>query len=253
MGAKEDFANANKQLADLGSFSYTGGLDKAYKTAMNDYNEWADNPTKHGYNAYITDVNDLFSQVMSQKQFSYDPQQDALFQMYKKQYETQGNRAMQNQMGVAAAMSGGYNSSVAQTSAQQQYQNSMDELSQKAAETYQSALDMYKYQQQNLLDRYNVARDMNNAGNEAYWQQLGVKQNRANNAYNAYNDDRNFQYNQFSDNRNYWSSQKQNAQSQINWQAEYDQTEKWNKQNYDQTEKWNNKNYKLNKKLYKGK
>nr|DAX92717.1 MAG TPA: hypothetical protein [Caudoviricetes sp.] len=242
MGAEKDLNNANKHLENLRSFSYTGGLEKDYKASMKDYNDWADNPEKYGYNAYINDVNDLFEQIMSQEQFSYDPQKDALFQMYKKQYETQGNRAMQNQMGVASAYSGGYNSSVAQTSAQQQFQNSMDELSQKAAETYQNSLDMYKYQQQNLLDRYNVTRDMNNTGNDAYWKQLGVKQNKANNAYTAYTDDKTFQYNQYSDDRNYWSQQKQNAQSQINWQKDYNQTENWNR-----------KNYNLNKKVYNGK
>lgn len=234
--------NANNQLAALNRFNYTGGLDQTYNVALNDYNDWVNNPNKYGYNSHITEVNDLFNQIMNQQKFSYDPQKDELFQMYKRQYEAQGKRSMKNQMGVASAFSGGYNSSVAQTSAQQQFQNSMDELSQKASETYQNALDMYKNKQQNLLDRYNIARDMNNSSNDAYWKQLGLKQNQVDNAYKAFIDDRSFQYNQFSDNKNYWTQQKQNAQSQINWQNEYNQTEKWN-----------NENYKLNTKLYKGK
>ncbi len=233
MSTTNDLKTAKNKLKNLGNFTYTGGLDKTYDKAFKEYNDWADKPEKYGYNAYITDVNDLFDQVMNQEQFSYDPQKDALFQMYKKQYEAQGNRAMQNQMGVASAFSGGYNSSVAQTSAQQQFQNYMDELSQKAAETYQSSLDMYKYKQQNLLDRYNVARDMNNAGNDAYWKQLGVKRDKADHAYTAWQDDRNFQYDKYSDNRTYWQQQGQNAQTQINWEKDYKQKEKWDKKNYD--------------------
>ncbi|MCM1286512.1 MAG: hypothetical protein NC213_09915 [Acetobacter sp.] len=240
--AEKNLATANSKLNALGSLKYKGNLDKQYNTDYNDYNNFYNNPEKYGYNAYITDVNELFDQVMNQKEFSYDPQKDKLFQMHKKQYNAQGNKAMQNQMGVAAVNSGGYNSSVAQTSAQSAFQGYMDALSEKASETYQNALDMYKYDQQNLLNRYNTARDMNNAGNEAYWKQLDSKQQKSDTSYNAWMDDKNFQYNQYSDNRNYWQTQGQNAQSQINWQKDYDQTEKWNK-----------KNYNLGKKRYTGK
>lgn len=242
MDAKANLITAQNELNKLGDFTYTGNLDAEYNSAYSDYNDFYNNPQANGYNAYINDVNSLFDQVMNQQKFSYDPQKDALFQMYKKQYEAQGNRAMQNQMGVATANSGGYNSSVAQTSAQNIFQGYMDQLSEKASQTYQNALDMYKYKQQNLLDRYNIAKNMNDSGNDAYWKQLDAKQQKANNAYTAWQNDKTFQYNQYSDNRNYWQQESQKAQNQINWQAEYDQAEKWN-----------DKNYKLNKKLYKGK
>lgn len=242
MSVANDYNNALNQLGKYGSFSYNSIFDDKYNNAKNSYDDIINNPSKYGYNSHITDVNDLFEQIMNQEKFSYDTKKDALFQMYKRQYEAQGNRAMQNQMGVAAAMSGGYNSSVAQTSAQKQFQSSMDELSQKASETYQNSLDMYKYKQQNLLDRYNVARDMNNAGNEAYWKQVDVATNNMNNAYNAWQDDRNFQYNSWNDGRTYWAGRADAAQGQVNWEKEYNQTENWNK-----------KNYELQKKIYKGK
>lgn len=242
MSVANDYNNALNQLGKYGSFSYNSIFDDKYNNAKNSYDDIINNPSKYGYNSHITDVNDLFEQIMNQEKFSYDTKKDALFQMYKKQYEAQGKRSMQNQMGVAAAMSGGYNSSVAQTSAQKQFQNSMDELSKKAAETYQNSLDMYKYKQQNLLNRYNTARDMNNAGNEAYWKQVDVATNNMNNAYNAWQDDRNFQYNSWNDGRTYWAGRADAAQGQVNWEKEYNQTENWNK-----------KNYELQKKIYKGK
>ena len=231
--AKDIYSNAQQKLKDLGTFKYddSAGLSAAYNTAYSDYNNWINNAAKYGYNQYITDVNELYSQIQNYKKFSYDPQKDKLFQMYKQQYTNQGNRAMQNQMGVAAAASGGYNSSVAQTSAQNAFQGYMDALSDKAAETYQNALDMYKYNRQNTLDKYNAAREMNNTANEQYWKQADVRANNMNNAYNAFKDDRSFQYNKYSDNRKYWQTQEQNAQSQLNWEKEYA----------------------LNKKLYKGK
>lgn len=242
MSAKSDLNKSKKELKKLGSFKYAGNLDTAYNTAYSDYTNFYNNPEANGYNANINDVRSLYDQVMSQEKFSYDPQKDQLFQMYKQQYNAQGNRAMNNQMGIAAANSGGYNSSVAQTSAQSTFHGYMDELSEKASQTYQNALDMYKYKQQNLLDKYKVAKDMNDSGNDAYWKQLDAKQQNMYNAYTAWQDDKNFQYNQYSDDRSYWQQFGQNAQTQINWQKDFDQTEKWGK-----------KNYNLNKKAYTGK
>lgn len=221
-----------KKLNGIGNFSYDdSGLYSSYSDYNNQWNNYMNNPEKYGYNKYINDVNELFNQIMNQEKFSYDPQQDQLFQMYKQQYNNQGNRAMRNTMGAAVARSGGYNSSAAQTAAQGTFQGYMDALSNKAAETYQNALDMYRYNQQNTINKFNVARDMNNAGNEAYWNQTNALGQRANSAYNAYWNDKQFQYNTFSDNRNYLSGEAQRYQNQIN----------------------EDRNYELNKKLYKGK
>ena len=229
---QKEYDNANAELKGLQSFKYidSAELKALYNSAYNDYNSFINNPQKNGYNAYINDVNELFDKVMNQESFSYDPQTDKLFQMYKQQYQSMGQSAMQNQMGVASAASGGYNSSAAQTSAQSAYKTFMDELSNRAAETYQNALDMYNYKQQNLLDRYNAAREMNNSSNDAYFKQADIRAQNMNSAYNAYNDERNFQYNQFSDNRSFYQNQSRNALDQLNWLNEY----------------------KLQKKLYKG-
>ncbi|MBQ9228774.1 MAG: N-acetylmuramoyl-L-alanine amidase family protein [Eubacterium sp.] len=240
-GKTYGFDNSGKMTFEDQPFKYNGTLESQSKSAMAAYNRWADYPEANGYNRYITDVNDLYDQVMNAERFSYDPQQDALFQMYKQQYNAQGTRAMNNQMGVGTALSGGYNSSAAQTAAQSTYQSYLDQLNEKAADTYQDALSRYQYDNQQRLNRYNTALDMNNAANDAYWAQLSARQQRANMAYNAFTDDRNNQYTQYSDNRNYWLQQAQNNQSQANWQKEYSQTESWNK-----------KNYELNKKAYTG-
>ena len=223
---------ANSKLKKLEKFKYNDGkgLSSAYSAAYKDYLNTLNNPTEYGYGKYSSDVEALFDEVMNQKKFSYDPKDDKLFQLYKQQYTNQGNRAMRNQLGAAAALSGGYNSSVAQTSSQNAYQNYLNALSEKAAETYQNALNMYKYNQQNTLDKYNAARDMNNASNEAYWKQADAKAQKMNSAYNAYNDDRNYQYNNFSSDRSFYQTQAKNAVDQLNWLKEY----------------------KLKKKLYKG-
>ena len=214
---------ANKKLRELGNFKYNDayGFSDAYSDAYSDYSKWLKNAEKNGYGAYAKEVEQLFGDVMNQEKFSYDPVKDKLFQLYKQQYTNQGNRAMNNQLGAAAAFSGGYNSSAAQTSSQNAYQNYLNALSQKASETYQNALNMYRYNQQNMLDKYNAARDMNNSANEAYWKQADARAQKMNSAYNAYNDDRNYQYNKYSSDRNFYQTQGKNALDQINWLKEY--------------------------------
>ncbi|MBE6742502.1 MAG: hypothetical protein E7570_09420 [Ruminococcaceae bacterium] len=233
VSAQKQLSQALEELDKLKKFKYsdTSGLREQYNSALKDYNSYINNPEKYGYNQYINDVNSLFDSIINQREFSYDPKTDMLFQLYKNQYQNQGSRAMKNQMGVASALSGGYNSSAAQTSAQNAYQKYMDELSLKAGEAYHNALEMYKSNQQNLLDKYNTARDMNNSLNDAYWKNADIKSTGLDNAYNAYTDDRSFQYNKFSDNRDFYQNQGNNAQNQINWLKEYE----------------------LNKKRYKGK
>ena len=223
MSASSDLKNANKKLKELGSFKYddSAGFKAQYDSAYSDYYDLIDNPQRYGYNAYISDVNELFEQVMNQPSFSYDPKTDRLFQLYKQQYQSSGSSAMKNRMGVASALSGGYNSSAAQTSAQGKYMDYMNALASKADEAYRSALETYRYNQQNLLDRWGAARDMNNAGNEAYFKQADISAQNLNSAYSAYNDDRGFQLGKYNNDRSFYQSQGKNAQDQINWLKEY--------------------------------
>ena len=68
---------------------------------------------------------------------------DALYQQYKDQYMTQGKLAMMDTMGQAAAMTGGYGNSYAQTAGQQAYQGYLQGLNDKVPELYQLALSQY--------------------------------------------------------------------------------------------------------------
>lgn len=181
------------------------GLKKSYDTAYKNYNNMSNwnNRSKYGYDKYINNVNELYDSIMNMADFSYDPTKDTLFQMYKQQYDSQGRQSMKNAMGIGASLSGGYNSSAAQTAAQTQYLGYMDALNEKAADTYQSAMSRYNQNRENMLNQYNMAMDMNNAANDAYWKRLDVASARLNNAYNAYSADKSMQYQMWNDNRNF--------------------------------------------------
>ena len=221
---QKQLEQANKALDKLGSYKYadTEGLKAAYNAAYNEYAKMLQNPEEYGYNAYQNDVDSLFGELMKAEQFSYDPKTDSLFQLYRQQYQNQGKRAMNNQLGVASALSGGYNSSAAQSAAQNAYQTYMNALSEKAAQTYQNALDRYKYDEQSRLNKFNTALDMNNASNDAYYKQAQANAQKMNSAYNAFSDDRDFSYNKYSADRSYLQNQSKSALDRVNWLKEYE-------------------------------
>lgn len=194
MATKKATNTTKTAKAPAWNYSYNNqALVNAVKNAQTAYN----NATRQ-----MTDVNEYFNQLMSQPKFTYDMNNDQLFQMYKRQYAQQGNAAMQNAMGIAAAANGGYNSSNAQTAAQTIYGNYMDALSEKAAQTYQNAYDRYNTEfarNQSLLDaRMGIAQaNMTNA------------QNRLVNAQNALNDDKTYRLNQYTNQMNYNLTKKQ--------------------------------------------
>lgn len=82
--------------------------------------------------------------------FSYDFNADALYQQYKDRYIQQGKLAMQDVMGQAAAMTGGYGSSYAASVGNQAYQQSLQQLNDVIPELYQLAYDRYNTGKQDL-------------------------------------------------------------------------------------------------------
>lgn len=98
----------------------------------------------------------LLDQITNRKPFQYDVNADALYQMYKDQYVQQGRMAMQDTMGQAATMTGGYGNSYAQNVGQQAYQGYLQELTAKIPELAQVAQEQYNQEGQDLYNRYNL-------------------------------------------------------------------------------------------------
>lgn len=219
---------ANFNYSDNNGFKRMS--DKAAADYYALYNQGADRQ-------YETDVNALYDRIMNFGDFSYDMEKDKLFQLYKAQYQREGTANARDAMGRAAANSGGYASSYAQTSANKAYQQSMDELSNKALDTYSAAYSRYNSDYNQLLNKYSTASDMNSAQQNKYYAQLGAADSFANNAYKLYQDDYNNQYNKFTDDRNFNANQIAAQRSQKNWQNEFNQQKSYNDASYELAKK----------------
>lgn len=88
-------------------------------------------------------INDLMGQYLNREQFKYDVNEDALYEQMKNMYVMQGQRAMMDTMGQAAALTGGYGNSYAQGVGQQAYQGYLQQLNDQVPDLYQMALNQY--------------------------------------------------------------------------------------------------------------
>lgn len=105
---------------------------------------------------YDTQINELFNKLLNRESFSYDAETDPLYKLYREQYINQGRLAMQDTMGQAAALTGGYGSSYSQAVGQQQYDAYLQKLNGVVPELYRLAYSRYQDEGDELKDQYNM-------------------------------------------------------------------------------------------------
>ena len=168
-------------------------------------------------------LKDTIAQILNREQFSYDLNGDALYQQMKDQYINQGQMAMMDTMGQAAAMTGGYGNSYAQSVGQQAYQGYLQGLNDKVPELYQLALNKYNQDRQGLYDQASLIAGMEDQEYSRYMDQLtnyytelGLAQDEA--RYQAEQD-----YGRYMDNLSFQYQQDRDKVSDEQWQATFDE------------------------------
>lgn len=94
----------------------------------------------------------LIKNYENRPDFSYDFNTDALYQQYKDKYMQQGKLAMEDTIGQASALTGGYGNSYAVTAGNQAYQAHLQSLNDIIPELYQLAYDRYDKEGQDVLN-----------------------------------------------------------------------------------------------------
>ena len=195
---------AQMQKLQLGD-TQTGGFTPSQQLQMAQYN--AQNMQQYkplAYESAFTDqMQKQFEAIMNRQPFSYDVGTDPLFQQYTDQYVQKGRRAMQDTMGQAAALTGGYGNSYAQGAGQAAYGNYLQDLNAMAPQFQQNAYTRWQGEGADMMDRYNAlaAREENEYGRyqdalSNYWAEVDRAQQAADNMYNR-------EYGQYMDQLNY--------------------------------------------------
>lgn len=137
----QSWDDTTKGQGALGAYTDAKDAVSGYDPFTFSQNEWLEN-VKQGIQNY--------------GDFSYNFNEDALYQQYKDQYIQQGKLAMADTMGQAAAMTGGYGNSYAQSVGQQAYQGQLDNLNDVIPELYQMALNRYNMGKEDLYNQYGM-------------------------------------------------------------------------------------------------
>lgn len=166
---------------------------------------------------YDDQIKELSNKILNRDPFSYDLNADMLYQQYKDQYQNLGQQAMRSTVGDVANMTGGYANSYAATAGNQAYQGYLQQLNDRVPELYQLARDTYDKDYNNMLNEYNMYRDLDNTDYARYADELQDYYNRAQLADSQYQTLYNQDYNQWLNQRNYEYQLARDAVADAQW------------------------------------
>ena len=136
--------------------------------------------------------------------------------------------AMQDTMAQAAALSGGYGNSYAQTVGQQAYQGYLQGLNDVIPELRNQAYEMYQDEGNNMKSNLNILQGLEDTEYGKYRDTVNDYWTELNYFYNKFGDQRNFDFNKYSSDlsawqadRAYWYQKYYDEQQQANWAAEF--------------------------------
>ena len=162
---------------------------------------------------YSDAVKSNLSSVLEGKKFNYDIGSDKLFSQYKDSYTKAGKTAMEDTVGNASMLTGGYANSYAVTAGQQAYDSYMSKLNDKIPELEQRAYERYRDEEDSAYKKLNTLIGLEDTEYGRYRDSVA-----------DYNTNREFEYNKNKD-----------AQAQRNWQAQFDRDMYVNDRDYNRS------------------
>lgn len=146
-----------------------------------------------------TQLDDTLRKIQNREKFSYNINGDALYQSYKDKFVRQGQQAMQDTMGQAAALTGGYGSTYGQNAGQQAYNAYLQNLGDVVPELYEIARSRYDQEGADLLNMYGILGD-NEAKDYGRWQDtMNAWQGERDYLAGLYDSERAFDYGKYRD------------------------------------------------------
>ena len=216
---------------------FAGNDDPVVNEAWNVLNQHQGSKPGEYSPVWQDEADAYLNQYQNRDPFSYDFNSDALYQQYKDNYIQQGQMAMMDTMGQAAAMTGGYGNSYAQTAGQQAYNLYMNQLNDIMPELYQMAHDRYTQEGQDMLAMYDLYMNKENYEYSKYqdvlnnWYQedsrlQGNYDSAYNRAWNEYLEGKNTAYNDYWNNINMNYQKERDEVADKQWQATFDENKR---------------------------
>lgn len=188
-GAAPSYAGIGDTVGEWGGFPMSGAVMQAQSVLES---VLANRPGPF-QSKYADQIKALYDQIMNRPAFTYDVNKDPLFQQYKNQYMVSGQRAMQDAMGQAAALSGGYGSSWGNSAGFQAYQNYIQQLNNMIPALEQRAFERYAYEGDEMRNNMNMNMTLDNTDYGRYRDTV-----------TDWKDDRSFEYTRYRDAMQDW-------------------------------------------------
>lgn len=172
------------------------------------YSQSSPSPT-YSQSKYDPEIDRLLNEILNREDFSYNAENDPIYQQYADMYRREGDRAMKETLAEVAAGAGGMNT-YAVTAAQQAANRYASQLGDKIPELYQLAYDMYLADKDSKIQDLGILRDMDATQYNRYRDTMADYKDDRNFAYGVYRDDveqgnwqKTFDYNAMIDDRNF--------------------------------------------------
>lgn len=140
---------------DFSQYMYDPTTDEKYLKEVEKLQQiQSSKPVVSEQSRYDAELDALYQKIMNREKFSYDVNADPVYQQYRDQYIVGGQQAMQDTMGQAAGLTGGYGSTYGQNAGQQAYNAYLQQLNEVVPELYGRAADEYAREGEALYDQY---------------------------------------------------------------------------------------------------
>lgn len=230
-GETSGWSSTTRASGDYGPSLNTGGAEPFDQSAaLRELSARLNNttPTAAYQSAYADRIAAALDSLENREAFSYDYADDPLYAQYKDSYTQGGKLAMQDAMGNATALTGGYGSTYAQNVGQQTYQAYMRALGDKIPELEASAYEKYKTEEDALLEQLSRYGELDAADYAKYRDGVTDAQTERAFTYQQYRDAQDDEYRRYQSQLDAWLQQQslareqaQDAQSQHNWEMEF--------------------------------
>ena len=151
---------------------------------------------------YQAGIDQLFEKILNRGKFEYDMNADKLYQQAMDKYSQQAKMGMQDTMGQAQAMTGGYGNSYAQTAGQQMYDKTMQNVTDMLPAMEDRAYARWSGEGDEMARNLAMSQGMEQNEYGRYRDTVGDWQFDSDRAFNQYNTERGFDYGMYQDRQN---------------------------------------------------
>ena len=179
---------------------------------------------------YDEQIQNIINTIQNRPQFDQGQVYDSdLYKQYREQYIQQGNKAMRDTMGNAAALTGGYGSTYATAAGQQAYDGYLSQLGDKTMDIYDRIYNQYLNEGQEMYNQLGMLNNQDSIDYGRYRDTVGDYYNDLNYYSDRYNSEYANDFGEYQTDQSaqqwaeqYAYQQTQDALAQSNWREQFD-------------------------------